>query len=247
MADSYIDNTEVIIYTDYSTARILNKLVGAVPELDSALVFITNTLNAHKDAVSAAKYQSQQSTASHFVGASLRKEALSDGMNALRRFRAHLKSHAPNTIDLRQFFPPTGTLESVNRKPSSVAAALNRIHGLLSDPACTVEHADTWKTRIQAAYSALAGPIAQAQGALDDKGDTTPELEQARVQWNKTYLNAKRLVEVVLRQAGKPIELERYFYDLRVPSGAKVVAPPVDEPDDAPLAETGEAKDKPVP
>lgn len=241
MADSYIDNTEITIYTDYSTARIQNKIMGLVPELDSALAFILATLNADKNAVIAAKDQSRESTATHFISASQRKEALSEGMDTLRRFRAHLKSHPQNTLDLRQYFPPYGRLDDVNRKPSSVVAALAHIQGLLEKAGCPVQQADAWKAQVQAAHAALSGPTAQAQDALDEKGDLTPALEQARANWNKTYQNAKRLVKVVLLQAGKAVELERYFYDLRVPSNAKVVAPPVDEPDDAPLAETGNA------
>lgn len=247
MSDNYIDNSEIPIYTDYSIGRIQKKILGLVPELDPALTFMLTTLGNDKNAVVAIKNNSQQSTASHHISASERKLKLSEGMDMLKRFHSHLKSHKAGTLDRRQYFPPSGTLESVNRKPSTVILSLKRIHDLLSAADCPVEQAAVWSARIKEAHDSLDAFTAQARHALDEKSDSSPELEEARAKWHRTYLNTKRLVEVVLRQAGEAIELERYFYDLRVVSNAKVHTPPVDEPDDVPLAEAGNSAEKPAP
>ncbi len=231
MSDRYIDNVELPIYSDYASKRITSKVIGIYPGLDGALQSTIAELDARKTAFLSLLQNTHQLDADRSTGIADRHPKMIAGWNMLRRFLSHLSAHEEGTIDKTQFIRPSGTLEGIKRTPLHVAAALDWIAKSLDTQNSPVEGAAAWKTRVEQAREDLKAAFALVDDAVGQRTETTPSLEAARKTWLQAYMALKLLTEAALRLAGKPVKLELYFYDLRVPAQANVTQAPNAEED----------------
>lgn len=233
MADKYIDNIELPIYNDYAARRVQTKIIGTEPSLDSALQATLSTLETRKNAFMTLLQSTRQAAADQSTGIVERHPKFMAGWNMLKRFLSHLGAHEEGTVDRKQFFRPTGTLDSIKRTPAHVGAALDWIAKLVADPGTAVEGAAIWKDRVEKARDELLIAFNVTVEAADERLDTTPSLEAAKRDWLQAYAALKLLTEAALRLAGKPVVLERYFLDLRVAAQTHVTQAPTEEEDAA--------------
>jgi len=153
-------------------------------------------------------------------------------------------THEETQVDRKVYFVKDGTAGVVGHGAQSVLLAVKHIATKLSDPKSPVREASHWYTKFEAVMMALGTAVAFADDVCVDRQSLTPEVEAARPAWLNEYVAAKSLLESVLRNLGRIEQMLLYFYDLRVPAGTKVTAPPADEPETTPgpRRQTGRAR-----
>jgi len=230
MADKYIDQDEVKIYGPYATKRIRKWLVGRLPQYDSALDYCADQIDTATLAVTSAVEDARDKDADLRKGATDKKPLLQEAISLLGRFSKHLSGHARDTIDRKVYFTKDGTAGGVGRSAQNVTLAVTHIARKLGATGCQVRDRTHWKSLFDDMSKALSPAVAFADDARTDRALFTPDVDVARQAWLNTYQATKLTVEGVLRHLGRLEQLSRFFYDMQVPSGAKVTEMPPDEP-----------------
>lgn len=230
MSDRYIDQDETQIYGPYASRHILRDVAPLLDAFRPALEHLATQLDASTAAVGAAVGRARGAEASHRQGVKDKTPALDSGRALLSRFSKHLDAHPAGAVDRKTYFTKDGTIEGAGRSAVDVLLALGAIAGKLADAASPVKSASDWKTEFDAAIATLAPAVEHASDARTDRSGMTPEVEAARAAWMTHYAAAKLVVEAVLRLTGKLGQMPAIFYDLAVPAGSKVTAPPAEPP-----------------
>lgn len=231
MADKFIDHDETQIYGPHAANAIRKRLIGQIPEFDSALTYIANQIDSSTTTIKSTIDAARAKDAEKREGAKTKTPLLKDARRLLGRFSKHLSAH--DDIDRKLFFTRDGTATSIGNGAQDVLLAITHIAIKLADPKAGVRDRTHWHNQFDDTMKTLAPAVAFSNDARADRQSLTPEVEAARQAWLNSYASAKNLVESLLRQLGRLEQLPIVFYDLRVHSGAKVTAPPPDEPLDA--------------
>ncbi|HVY46465.1 MAG TPA: hypothetical protein VHB21_11330, partial [Minicystis sp.] len=239
----YIDQDETQIYGPHAARYLRSHVVGLVPKCDDAIKYFADEIDHATEAVGA------QIAAARAAESGVRKHArekrspLDSALSLLGRFSTHLDTHKDDgAFDRKDFFVKDGTAKGVGKAGGRVLVALTHIQGELAKKTCKVDNKSKWLAEFQDAAAELAPALEHAATATTDRRSLTPEVEAARTAWLVAYKSAKDVATGVLRAAGRLDLLNAIFYDLVVPSGAKVAAiPPVPPapapaPPDAPAA-----------
>jgi len=227
MADTYIDLDETQIYGPYAVRQIGQQVKGLVVALDPALDYLMAEVEHVTQAVAAATRNARKASAGRRAGAKAKGPALKLAVSALGRFSTHLDSHPARPLDRLTFFPEDGTAAGVGKNPTRVLVGLGRIAGELEKTNCPVRDRETWLTEITGVLEQLGPVVQHSQSAKSARAKATPEQAAAFQAWHQVYGAAKCVVEGVLRLAGSLYLMPEVFYDLAVPTGTKVTAPPV--------------------
>jgi hypothetical protein len=240
MPDRYIDHDETEIYGAYAADKIRSRVKGVIVEFDDALEYVAAEISEATQAVQGAVADARAADAEIRKGSKARGSVLKQAMSLLGRFSKHLDTHAPGTIDRKTFFVADGTAGGVGKGVPRVLRALQHIGKQLKAEGSPVKNAAEWAKEC-ADLAAKLAPIAEhGDNARTDRSSVTPEIETARQAWLQTYGAAKLTVEAVLRLSGKLHLMPLVFFDLAVPSNAKVTSAPSGEVDE-PEAEEPEA------
>ncbi|MDC0749910.1 hypothetical protein [Polyangium mundeleinium] len=240
MADRFIDQDEVTIYGPYASNKIRKKLLGLIPEYDSALNYAADQIDVHTDAVKSAVEAARGTDAWRRQGARSKAPLLKQARALLGKFSTHLGAHDNGAVDRRVFFTKDGTAGAVGKAAADVVLAVAHITTKLAAPGCAVRDAAHWHGRFDAMTKSLAPVVAFADDARIDRQSLTPEVETARQVWLNGYVAARALCESLLRHLGRVDKLRLYFYDLQVNAGTKVTEPPAEEPEAREAEDTDE-------
>lgn len=228
MADKFIDQDETRIYGPHAANAIRKRLLGKIPQFDSALQYIADQIDTSTTTVKLAVDTARAKDAERREGTKTKSSLLKDAQRLLGRFSSHLAGH--DDIDRKLFFTRDGTVGGVGRGAQDVLLAITHLAHRLSDSHAGIRDRAHWYNEFDDMMKALAPAVEFASDAHADRRSITPEVEAARQAWLNTYISAKCLVESVLRQLGKLEQLSVIFYDLRVSAGAKVTELPPEEP-----------------
>jgi hypothetical protein len=228
MADKFIDQDETQIYGPYTANAIRKRLIGQIPEFDSALTFIANQIDTGTNTVKLAVDAARTKDAERREGSKAKISLLSNARRLLGRFSKHLSSH--DDIDRKLFFNKDGTAGGVGYGAQDVLLAVTHIATRLTDSKAGVRDRAHWHNQFEDVMKTLAPAVEFANDAHADRRSITPEVEAARQAWLNTYISAKHLVESLLRQLGRLEQLPIVFHDLRVHPGTKVTVMPAEEP-----------------
>lgn len=242
MADRYIDQDEILIYGPYGSRKMRTKLLGLVPACDGAVSYFADAIDEVTKQVREAIEAAHAADTSLRDGVRRKQPALVHGIDVLRRFSRHLDAQA-GPVDRKRFFRGDGTFSQLGKSGPRVLLALNHIGAELKKKDAGVSEAAAWHKQVTEAAAALAPVLDHADNARTDRRDMTPEVAMARAAWLQTYTAAKALAEAILRMVGKLDQMPRIFYDLAVPSTAKVTAPPDDADTLVDDADAGEPSD----
>jgi hypothetical protein len=231
MADKFIDQDETQIYGPYASKNIRARLLGRIAAFDAALVYIADGIDASTAAVKAAVDAARAKEADRRKGTKSKAPLLEQAKRLLGRFSKHLDGHDAGAVDRKIYFTKDGTARGAGQGAQDVLLAITTITTKLADPKSPVRDAVYWHGQFDAMMKTLAPAIAYADDARADRQSLTPEVEAARQAWLNGYTAAKCVVEGVLRHLGRLDHLPLFFYDLRVPAGAKITEPPPDEPE----------------
>jgi hypothetical protein len=230
MADRYIDQDETQIYGPYAAKGIRLRVIGLIPAYDTALAYCADQLDLATAGVFDAVDAARSHDADARKGVQNKRPLLQQASSLLGKFSRHLGTHDEVSIDRRVFFTRDGTAKGAGKAAQDIVLAVTHIASKLDDPRSPVRDREHWGQRFREMVTALAPAVAFTDDARVDRQLATPEVEAARQVWLNTYIASKSLVESLLRHMGRLDQLSLFFYDLRVPSGAKVTAPPPDEP-----------------
>ncbi|HEY4117726.1 MAG TPA: hypothetical protein VGM56_07720 [Byssovorax sp.] len=242
MADSYIDQDETQLYGPHASKHIRSHVVGLVAACDGALQHFADEIDAATTAVGEQIDAGRSASAGVRASAKDKRSPLTTASRLLSRFSAHLDTHEP-PLDRRVFFTDDGTVSGVGKSGARVLLALTTVKRQLSSKSCPVDNKAKWLADFTAAALELQPALETAASAQTDRRSITPDVEAAREAWLVTYRSARDVATGVLRSAGRLDLLKAIFYDLAVPSGAKVaVIPPVPADPPEPPAEADDAK-----
>lgn len=230
MADKYIDQDETQIYGPYAVKAIRSRVIGLIAAYDAALAYSAEQLEQATAGVKTVVAVARARDADTRKGARSKGPLLKQASSLLGTFSKHLGTHDPNSIDRRIYFTRDGTAGGVGKAAQDIVLAVTHIAGTLEDSRSPVREREHWQKRFKEMSAALASAVAFTNDARMDRRLATPEVEAARQVWLNTYQATKSLVESVLRHLGRLDQLSLFFYDLRVPAGAKVTEPPPDMP-----------------
>lgn len=229
MADRYIDHDETEIYGTYAADKIRARVKGLIPEYDKALEYVASEIEEATTAVQGAVADARAADAEIRKGSHARGSVLKRSVALLGRFSKHLDTHAPGTIDRKVFFVADGTAGGVGKSVPRVLRALQHIGKQLKVKGSPVKSAGDWAKECADLAAELA-PIAEhGDNARTDRSTATPEIETARQAWLQAYGAAKLTVEAVLRLSGKVHLMPAVFFDLAMPSNAKITSAPARE------------------
>jgi len=239
MGDRHIDHDETKIYGDYAVNKLRSRVVGLIPEYDAALKYVASELEEATQAVSEAVADARGADAEVRKGTRARGSVLKQSVSLLGRFSKHLDAHAAGTIDRKSYFVADGTAGGIGKSVPRVLRALQHMTKKLKDKNTPVKGAAEWAKDFSEAASKLAPLAEHGDNAKTDRSLATPEVEAARQGWLTTYGAAKLTAEAALRLLGKVHVMPKIFFDLAMPSNAKVTEAPVDdgEPIDEPDAD----------
>lgn len=236
MTDRYIDYEETQIYGPYAAAKIRSMVVGLLTPFDTGLKHIADDIEHATETVQSMLSSSDEADAALRHNVYHKEPALTQVFELFSRFSSHLDAHPKGTVDRKTFFKTDGTIRGIGRSAPRVLQVLTHISTMLKDKNCTVKDAKVWQKELEGALKTLTPILSNADGAKAKRRATTPELEAAREAWLQTYIAAKSIVEGVLRMQGKLHLMPVIFYDLAVPSHAKVTQPPTEEHSAMPTA-----------
>ena len=242
MADRYIDQDEMGIYGPHAVRQMRRRVVGLVPECDTAVTFVATRVEQATAQVARSLEETRDTQVTLRQGTRAKKPALKQARELLGRFSTHLGSHPRDTTDRRRFFTADGTARGAGTGAPKVLAVLNHIATELGKPGHGVKDAASWRTDFLAAIDTLAPPVEQTADTRTDRRTLTPAGRKTQDEWLQIYAVAKLVVEGVLRLAGKSELMAEIFHDLAVPATSKVTEPPAD-PAEPP---TQEAKPAPA-
>ena len=230
MTDRYIDQDETKYYGPYTAREIRKQVKGLIPAVDAGLEELAVRIETATAAVESAVGQARGADAGKRKGSRDKKPVLGKAKDVIRRFSKHLDTHAKGTVDRKVFFVRDGTVEGAGGAATDVLLALGHVTGELGKPGTPVKNAADWKAEMEVVIAELAPAIEHSTDAGTDRSDATPAVEAARAAWLNTYIAAKAVVEGVLRLVGRLGALRNVFYDMQVPAGAKITAPPPSPP-----------------
>jgi hypothetical protein len=237
MADRYIDYDETEIYGTYAAEKLRTRVKGLIPSYDAAIEYIAGELTEATKTVQETVIDARAADAEIRKGSKERGSILKQAVSLLGRFSKHLDTHPPGTIDRKTFFVADGTAGGVGKSVPRVLKALQHIATKLKAKDSPVKSSAEWAKECKDIAAKLA-PIAEhGDNARADRSTATPEAETARQAWLQVYGAAKLTAEAVLRLSGKVHLMPAIFFDLAVPSNAKVTAPPSEQPEE-PEADT---------
>jgi hypothetical protein len=229
MPDRYIDQDETEIYGTYAANKIRSRLKGLIPEFDAALEYVAADIADATNAVQEAVADARTTDAEIRKGSQSRGSILKQGLSLLGRFSKHLDTHAPGAIDRKTFFVADGTAGGVGKSAPRVLRALQHIGKQLKAEGSPVRDAAAWAEDCKTIAAKLAPVAEHGDNARTDRSSVTVEIETSRQAWLQTYGAAKLLVEAVLRLSGKLHLMPAIFFDLAMPSNAKVTSAPSGE------------------
>lgn len=246
MADRYIDHEETLIYGPYAARKIRSVALGLLPKFDPALTYLAAEIETMTQAMEKSLADARKSDSARRSSSKDRTPALQEALDILRRFSKHLDAHKAGQVDKRRLMP-TGSVSELGTSAPRVLLALSQIAIALNARDSGVRDAKEWQKEMTDAAHQLSPVIEHGDSARTTRRSQTAELEQARSAWLQVYVAARCTVEAVLRLTGKLHLITTIFYDLAVPSDAKVTAPPP-EPEAAPApAAPAEAEPAPAP
>ncbi len=229
MTDKFIDQDEVSVYGPHASKQIRTRVIGLVGAFDAALNHIADNLDVSTQAIETAVNASRKKTLESQKGAKDKAPMLAQATELLNRFSNHLDGHKAGAVNRKLFFTLDGTVRGIGRSASNILLAVNRITGELSDTSCPVNSRAEWHQEFSDMGVSLGSVVAFAGDARTDRRELTPEVRAARDAWLNLYQVAKCVVEGVLRLTGKMHMMPAIFYDLAVPSAAKVTEVPEEE------------------
>ena len=241
MTDKFVDQDEAQIYGPYASNNIRTRLIGKLYQFDSALTYVADQIDASTATVKMAVDAAREKDAERRVGSKTKSSLLSDSLRLLGRFSKHLSVH--DDIDRKLYFTRDGTAGGVGKSAQDVLLAVTHITTRLSNPKAGVRDRAFWHDQFDDTMKALAPAVQFANDAQADRQSITPEVEAARQAWLNAYSSAKCVVEAVLRQLGRLGQMSVFFYDLRVPAGAKVTEMPPEAMLDADDSNDDQEKD----
>lgn len=244
MADRYIDHEETLIYGPYAARKIRAVALGLIPQFDAALTYLAKEIDGMTAAMEKSIGDARKSDTARRASTKERTPALQEGLDVLRRFSKHLDAHKAGVVDKRRYFSG-GSVSELGTSAPRVLLALSQIAIALSARDSGVREAKEWQKEITEAAHQLAPVIEHGDSARTTRRTQTAELEQSRSAWLQVYVAARCTVEAVLRLTGKLHLITTIFYDLAVPSDAKVTEAPADH--DAAVAPVAPAEPEPEP
>jgi len=236
MADAHIDQDEMLIYGSYAADHIRRRVVGLVPAFDAALTFAADGITQATATIASTVGAGREADAQLRQGAGGKRPALVEAIDVLVRFGNHLDGHKDGTVDKRLFFTANGTASGVGRGALKVLQALDNISTQLAKSDSPVKSAADWKADVETAANGLRPHVTTTTDARTTRRSVTPEVAAASAAWHRAYLVGKDTTRAVLRQLDKLGLLDTVFFDLAVPSDAKVTdapsepAPPITPP-----------------
>lgn len=228
MADKFIDQDETQFYGPFAATGIRKRLVGQIPEFDSALTYLADQLDTSTATVKLAVDAARAKDAERREGSKAKTSLLTTARRLLGRFSKHLSAH--EEIDRKLFFTRDGTAGGVGYGAQDVLLTVTHIATRLADSKAGVRDRAHWHNQFEDVMKTLAPAVEFANDARADRQTITPEVEAARQAWLNGYVSSKCLVESVLRQLGRLEQMSVIFYDLRVHAGAKITEMPPEEP-----------------
>jgi hypothetical protein len=231
VADKFIDQDETQFYGPFTANGIRKRLLGQIPEFDSALMYLANQLDTSTATVKLAVDAARNKDAERREGSKAKTSLLTNARRLLGRFSNHLSAH--EEIDRKLFFTKDGTAGGVGYGAQDVLLSVTHIATRLADSKAGVRDRAYWHNQFEDVMKTLAPAVEFANDARADRQTITPEVEAARQAWLNSYISAKSLVEAVLRQLGRLEQMSAIFYDLRLHAGAKIMEMPPEEPIEA--------------
>ncbi len=232
MTDRYIDQEETLIYGPHAAKMIRKHVVGLVSELDGALNFFANQIEAATAHMEQMLDGARSADSAIRQGKSDRISMLGQTNTLLNRFSSHLDAHPPGIVDRKVFFVEDGTVSGIGNAGPKVLRAVTRITEKLAKEDSPVRDRAAWHAEFSTVMTGLAGVIDHAGDVRTGRRDATPTVEAARISWLNTYRAAREQVTAALRFAGKLHLLATIFHDLSVPTNTKVKAIVTDETGD---------------
>ncbi|MSP60505.1 MAG: hypothetical protein EXR72_09230 [Myxococcales bacterium] len=229
MADEYIDKDEPQIYGPHAAKKIIHVIGGMEALYHPVARHLATQIDQETATLKRVVSEGRTVKTTLRKGVVAKGPAMKHGRTVLRRFSKHLDGHAEGVIDRTRFFGDGGKLGSIGSSAPKILAALQNIAGVLKKKGSGVADAAGWQAQIEQAAADLEPGLTQTQLAHIERAQMTPEVVRARERWLQVYGAAKLIVEGVLRLHGKTDLMPKIFYDLAVPSGARVTEAPKDE------------------
>lgn len=231
MADKHIDHDETQSYGPHASNQIRIHVVGLVKEFDAGLLFLAGSLDDATRLVQQEVARARAADGKLREGVLDKAPAATAAVDVLTRFGKHLDSHRRGTIDRRAFFVDDGTVQAAKAGgPGMVLVALRHIQGELKKKGSPVADPQRWVKEVGAAIDGLAPALGATVTARTARRSTTPDVARAHRAWRSTYGATKRVVEGLLRLAGKVELMPQIFHDLAVPERAPQIPPPQETP-----------------
>ncbi len=213
MADTYIDPFETLIYGAHARAEMRALCVPLVPVLAPMIEY-------------AIERQREVDDAMQIVLAKLPKpggnpQAIADAADAIERFGNWIASLKDRPLDPKRFF--RGALASTvgRRRLPKIVSALEHIIKTLEphakggpDDSERIRGARAWYDELVEVHRAAAELADAQRAARVEEVVVLPAVAAARERWLEAYTANKRLVEGLLRHAGKLDVLPLVFDDL---------------------------------
>src|SRR5690606_26465315 len=127
MTDRYIDQEETLIYGPHAAKMIRKHVVGLVSELDGALNFFANQIEAATAHMEQMLDGARSADSAIRQGKSDRISMLGQTNTLLNRFSSHLDAHPPGIVDRKVFFVEDGTVSGIGNAGPKVLRAVTRI------------------------------------------------------------------------------------------------------------------------
>ncbi len=228
MADTYIDNLEILAYGPYSSERMRSLSLGLDPEFDAVIAKVAARLDG---AVAAA--QSAMEAAGMIERPTLTSAAASGNdpvagaRDVIRRTVAYVDSRG---LDSSRLLQGKNLTIVMRYRPVKLAGVLaNALNVLDNDKAKLPEYAER-RAAVAASLDALNALSKQVKDAKLESKQMTPEVQARRDDFLRVYMTAKHLVRSVLTSCNKLELMSEIFDDLAEVQRTKPAEGPVTPP-----------------
>lgn len=209
MADSYISQSETVIYGPFAREQMRDVCLGLIAALDSMVHFAIGRQES-ADAAMQAVLDRQPKPLAPLAAA----VAPADARDFIGRFASHLNSLKGRPVDPRIFFHNDTPSTVARQRIVKLAGALGHIAGELTKYQAQIRDGQTWLDECNEVLGRLKGIERQKRTARVERASLTPEVVTAREAWLTIYNANKSLIRGLLAYAGKSELLPLIFDDL---------------------------------
>lgn len=214
MADTYIDQYEILGYGRFSAGQIKKLVLGLDLELDPMVNIIALRLKNETDAMQAALEKAGQLEAVTYKGDAGQPNAIAGARDVMRRLIHYVEAYPKGkemAADLLQGVSLTTTLK---RRPAKLAAAMSYALSQMVQYESALPEYQSRRTELLGAFEALEKLNADVRKSRTERQEMTPEVAAQRSKWLATYSAAKLIIEGILKPLNKVHWMPEIFDDL---------------------------------